>query len=74
MPADGVSLRDLLATLGGPVGDGPVRVVAAAGGLDVTVRHVTILDPEEEPHPMPGDLLLAVGLRGRAALGAVRAA
>ncbi|MGC0417544.1 PucR family transcriptional regulator [Embleya sp. AB8] len=70
----GVPLRELLAALGGPVGDGPVRVAAAAGGLEGVVRHVTILDPEEEPHAMPGDLLLAVGLRGRAAVGTVRAA
>ncbi|WP_406280637.1 PucR family transcriptional regulator [Embleya sp. NBC_00896] len=74
MSETGVPLRELLAALGGPVGDGPVRVAAAAGGLEATVRHVTILDPEEEPHAMRGDLLLAVGLRGWAAAGAVRAA
>ncbi|MFI6581670.1 PucR family transcriptional regulator [Embleya sp. NPDC050493] len=74
MPESGVPLRELLAALGGPVGDGPVRVATAGGGLEGLVRHVSILDPEEEPHAMPGDLLLVVGLRGRAAAGTVRAA
>ena len=71
---DGVPLRDVLAALGGPLGDGPIGVAAPGAGLDVAVRGVVILDPEEDPHVVAGDLLLAVGLRGRAAIGAVRAA
>ncbi|MGW7007864.1 hypothetical protein ACWGCW_34965, partial [Streptomyces sp. NPDC054933] len=43
-------------------------------GLDVEVREVGILDPEDPAQARPGELVLAIGAGGRAALPALRAA
>ncbi|MEU2629524.1 PucR family transcriptional regulator, partial [Kitasatospora sp. NPDC007106] len=66
----GLPLRQLLMSLGEPL----VELQAAPAGLDVPVRDVAILDPEEPPAAGPGELVLAIGVRGRAALPVVRAA
>ncbi|BAJ31348.1 MULTISPECIES: helix-turn-helix domain-containing protein [Kitasatospora] len=66
----GLPLRQLLMSLGEPL----VELQAAPAGLDVPVRHVSILDPEDPPTAAPGELVLAIGARGRAALPALRAA
>ncbi|ROR38391.1 PucR family transcriptional regulator [Kitasatospora cineracea] len=66
----GLPLRQLLMSLGEPL----VELQAAPAGLDVPVRHVAILDPEDPPTSAPGELVLAIGARGRAALPALRAA
>src|SRR3954453_9318645 len=65
-----VSVRDLLLALGDPL----LTVLSAPAGLDGEVTGLTIADPEEELAARPGDLVLLVGLRGRAALPALRAA
>ncbi|WP_326833842.1 helix-turn-helix domain-containing protein [Amycolatopsis rhabdoformis] len=64
------SLRHVLATLGEPL----VRVLVAPRGLGVPVEDVVILDPEDPPEAHPGDLVLVIGARGRAAAAAIRAA
>ncbi|MFJ6216601.1 PucR family transcriptional regulator [Streptomyces sp. NPDC092296] len=69
-PEEGVSLRQLLMSLGEPL----VELQAAPAGLDVEVRDVAILDPEDPAQALPGELVLAIGARGRAALPALRAA
>ncbi|MFF1908183.1 PucR family transcriptional regulator [Kitasatospora sp. NPDC058218] len=66
----GLPLRQLLMSLGEPL----VELQAAPQGLDVPVRDVAILDPEDPPAAAPGELVLAIGARGRAALPALRAA
>ncbi|MFJ1754370.1 PucR family transcriptional regulator [Kitasatospora sp. NPDC088134] len=66
----GLPLRQLLMSLGEPL----VELQAAPAGLDVPVRDVAILDPEDPPTAAPGELVLAIGARGRAALPALRAA
>ncbi|GAA4868277.1 PucR family transcriptional regulator [Kitasatospora terrestris] len=68
--ATGIPLRQLLMSLGEPL----VELQAAPAGLDVPVRDVAILDPEDPPAAAPGELVLAIGARGRAALPALRAA
>ncbi|MEU8824562.1 helix-turn-helix domain-containing protein [Streptomyces sp. NPDC048636] len=65
----GISLRQLLMSLGEPL----VELQAAPAGLDVPIRGVALLDPEDEPVTHPGELVLAIGVRGRAALPALRA-
>lgn len=70
MAAPGLALRRLLMSLGEPL----VELHAAPQGLDVPVRDVAILDPEDPPSAAPGELVLAIGARGRAALPALRAA
>ncbi|WP_033291619.1 PucR family transcriptional regulator [Amycolatopsis jejuensis] len=69
-PLAGTSLRHVLATLGEPL----VRVLVAPRGLGVPVQDVVILDPEDPPETHPGDLVLVIGARGRAAAAAIRAA
>lgn len=69
LPA-GVSLRRLLMSLG----DSLVEVQAAPTGLDVEIQGVALLDPEDPPTAQPGELVLAIGARGRAALPVLRAA
>ncbi|WP_338146136.1 helix-turn-helix domain-containing protein [Streptomyces scabichelini] len=69
-PAAGISLRQLLMALG----DSLVEVQAAPSGLDVEIRGVALLDPEDPPSAQPGELVLAIGARGRAAFPALRAA
>ncbi|MFC0107045.1 PucR family transcriptional regulator [Kibdelosporangium aridum] len=64
------TLRQLLVALGDPL----VEVVAAPRGLDDLVRDVVILDPEDDPEVRPGDVVLIIGVRGRAAIATVRAA
>src|ERR1043165_2689048 len=64
------TLRQLLQALGDPL----VGVVAAPRGLDGVVRDVVILDPEDDPEVRPGDVVLVIGVRGRAAVATVRAA
>ncbi|MBD0672093.1 hypothetical protein BU198_15615, partial [Streptomyces sp. CBMA156] len=70
MTTPGLPLRQLLMSLGEPL----VELQAAPQGLDVPVRDVAILDPEDPPTAAPGELVLAIGARGRAALPALRAA
>ena len=69
-PAASVSLRELLMALG----DSLVEVQAAPAGLDVEIRGVALLDPEDPPANQPGELVLVIGARGRAAYPALRAA
>ncbi|MGK4580602.1 PucR family transcriptional regulator [Kitasatospora sp. HPMI-4] len=66
----GLPLRQLLMSLGEPL----VELQAAPAGLDVAVRDVAILDPEDPATAASGELVLAIGARGRAALPALRAA
>ncbi|MET8542982.1 helix-turn-helix domain-containing protein [Kitasatospora sp. NPDC004799] len=68
MTTPGLPLRQLLMSLGEPL----VELQAAPQGLDVPVRDVAILDPEDPPTAAPGELVLAIGARGRAALPALR--
>ncbi|MFC1413718.1 PucR family transcriptional regulator [Streptacidiphilus sp. N1-12] len=68
-PADGISLRQLLMSLGEPLAE-----LQYAPDLDAVVRGITLLDPEDPPAARPGDLVLALGVRGRAALPVLRAA
>ncbi|MFF8974720.1 PucR family transcriptional regulator [Streptomyces sp. NPDC014995] len=65
-----ISLRQLLMALG----DSLVEVQAAPAGLDAEIRGVALLDPEDPPSARPGELVLVIGVRGRAALPALRAA
>ncbi|MYS93836.1 MULTISPECIES: PucR family transcriptional regulator [Streptomyces] len=65
-----IRLRQLLMALG----DSLVEVQAAPAGLDVEIREVSLLDPEDPPTAQPGELVLVIGARGRAALPALRAA
>jgi DNA-binding PucR family transcriptional regulator len=69
-PAASISLRQLLVALG----DSLVEVQAAPAGLDVEIRGVALLDPEDPPTAQPGELVLAIGARGRAASPVLRAA
>ncbi|MEY9845011.1 PucR family transcriptional regulator [Streptacidiphilus sp. MAP5-3] len=66
----GLSLRQLLMSLGEPV----VELQCAPAGLDVEAVDVALLDPEDPPTARPGELVLAIGVRGRAAIPALRAA
>ena len=66
----GISLRQLLMSLGEPLAE----LQCAPGGLDVAVSGIALLDPEDPPSARPGDLVLALGVRGRAALPVLRAA
>ncbi|MEU0189149.1 helix-turn-helix domain-containing protein [Streptomyces afghaniensis] len=68
--ASSIGLRQLLMVLG----DSLVEVQAAPAGLDVDIRGVSLLDPEDPPTAQPGDLVLVIGARGRAAFPALRAA
>ncbi|WP_327066667.1 helix-turn-helix domain-containing protein [Kitasatospora sp. NBC_01250] len=70
LPLRGIPLRQLLMSLGEPL----VELQAAPAGLDVLVQDVAILDPEDPATANPGELILAIGARGRAALPALRAA
>ncbi|MEV0371211.1 helix-turn-helix domain-containing protein [Streptomyces sp. NPDC050636] len=69
-PTAGISLRQLLMSLGEPL----VELQAAPAGLDVEIRSVALLDPEDPPVAHPGELVLAIGARGRAAFPALRVA
>ncbi|MFF4793606.1 PucR family transcriptional regulator [Streptomyces sp. NPDC001276] len=42
--------------------------------MDVEIRGVVLLDPEDPPTTQPGELVLVIGARGRAAYPALRAA
>lgn len=66
----GTTLRQVLIALGDPLAE----VLVAPAGLETEVRDVVILDPDDEPDPRPGDLVLVIGARGRSALPPVRAA
>jgi DNA-binding PucR family transcriptional regulator len=66
----GITLRQLLMSLGEPLAE----LQCAPAGLDVQVSGVSLADPEEPPGARPGDLVLALGVRGRAALPVLRAA
>ncbi|RAG87153.1 hypothetical protein DN069_02945, partial [Streptacidiphilus pinicola] len=68
--AVGITLRQLLMSLGEPV----VELQCAPAGLDVEAVDVGLLDPEDPPAARPGELVLAIGVRGRAAIPALRAA
>ncbi|WP_199442442.1 PucR family transcriptional regulator [Umezawaea beigongshangensis] len=65
-----MSLQQVLIALGDPL----VEVQVAPHGLDPDVRDVVILDPDDAPDVRPGDLVLVIGARGRAALPLIRAA
>ncbi|OAH10209.1 helix-turn-helix domain-containing protein [Streptomyces jeddahensis] len=65
----GISLRQLLMSLGEPL----VELQTAPAGLDIVIRSVALLDPEDPPVARPGELVLAIGARGRAAFPALRA-
>ncbi|WP_042401734.1 PucR family transcriptional regulator [Streptacidiphilus carbonis] len=67
--ADGVSLRQLLMSFGEPLAE-----LQYAPDLDALVTGVALLDPEDPPSARPGDLVLALGVRGRSALPVLRAA
>jgi len=69
-PIPGITLRQLLMSLGEPLAE----LQSAPRGLDVQVGGISLLDPEEPPAARPGDLVLALGVRGRAALPVLRAA
>lgn len=69
-PTASISLRELLMALG----ESLVEVQAAPAGLDVEIRGVALLDPEDPPAARPGELVLVIGARGRAAYPALRAA
>lgn len=69
-PTAGISLRQLLMSLGEPL----VELQTAPAGLDVEIRSVALLDPEDPPVAHAGELVLAIGARGRAAFPALRAA
>ena len=62
-PRTGISLRQLLMSAWRPL----VELQAAPAGLDVEIRSVALLDPEDPPAARPGELVLAIGARGRAA-------
>ncbi|MHA6623382.1 PucR family transcriptional regulator [Pseudonocardia sp. DLS-67] len=64
------TLRRLLAAIGEPL----VEVAAAPSGLDVPLTGLAIVDPDDEPDRYPGQLVLVIGVRGRAATAALRAA
>jgi DNA-binding PucR family transcriptional regulator len=64
------TLRRLLAAIGEPL----VEVAAAPAGLDVPLTGLAIVDPDDEPDRYPGQLVLVIGVRGRAATAALRAA
>lgn len=69
--APGLSLRQLLLSLREPL----VELRGAPHGLDVEVGSVALLDPADRPSARPGELVLAIGVRGRAAaLPVLRAA
>ncbi|HLU55443.1 MAG TPA: helix-turn-helix domain-containing protein [Pseudonocardia sp.] len=63
------TLRRLLAAIGEPL----VQVAAAPGGLDVPLTGLAIVDPDDEPDQYPGQLVLVIGVRGRAATATLRA-
>lgn len=63
-------MRQLLVAVGEPL----IDLLAAPAGLDVDVRDVVIVEPEEDSTTHPGDLVLVIGVRGRSALRQVRAA
>ncbi|ANZ35597.1 transcriptional regulator [Lentzea guizhouensis] len=65
-----MTLRHMLIALGDPL----VEVQVAPHGLEVDVRDVVIMDPDDPPDVAQGDLALVIGARGRAALPLVRAA
>ncbi|MBM4792030.1 helix-turn-helix domain-containing protein [Streptomyces sioyaensis] len=54
------------------LGEPLVELQAAPAGLDVEIRSVALLDPEDPPRAHPGELILAIGARGRAAFPALR--
>jgi hypothetical protein len=64
------TLRRLLDAIGEPL----VEVAAAPAGLDVPLTGLAIVDPDDEPDRYPGQLVLVIGVRGRAAAATLRAA
>ena len=64
------TLRRLLAAIGEPL----VEVAAAPSGLDVPLAGLAIVDPDDEPDRYTGQLVLVIGVRGRAATATLRAA
>ncbi|MFE9649127.1 PucR family transcriptional regulator [Streptomyces sp. NPDC006365] len=65
----GASMRQLLLALGEPT----IGLVATPAGFNVGIENVVILDPDDEPEPCPGALVLIIGARGRRALRLIRA-
>ncbi|WP_031469297.1 PucR family transcriptional regulator [Sciscionella sediminilitoris] len=65
-----IPLRQVLLTLG----ESLLELSTAPDGVEVGVRDVVIADPEDEPRPRAGDLVLLIGARGRAAIPVLRAA
>ena len=62
-------LRQLLTALGEPL----VDVVIAPAGLEIPVTGLSIVDPEDQPDQLAGQLVLVIGARGRDAVRVVRA-
>lgn len=69
-PTGEVPLRQLLIAVGDPL----VDVLAAPRGFDVGVSDVVIVDPDESGGVRAGDVVLAIGARGRAAAPMLREA
>ncbi|KAA9161657.1 PucR family transcriptional regulator [Amycolatopsis acidicola] len=63
-----MNLRQLLLAVGEPL------LNPGAGSLDVPVRGVAILDPDDELAACPDELVLVIGARGREAVRYVRVA
>jgi DNA-binding PucR family transcriptional regulator len=63
------TLRRLLTAIGEPL----VEVAAAPAGLDVPLTGLAIVDPDDEPDRYPGQLVLVIGVRGRAAAATLHA-
>ncbi len=61
-------LRQLLTALGEPL----VDVVIAPAGLEIPVTGLSIVDPDDQPDQLAGQLVLVIGARGRDAVRVVR--
>src|ERR1700680_135731 len=64
------NLRQVLIALGDPL----VELRVAPHGLELQIRDVVIVEPDDAPDLDPGDLALVIGARGRAALPLIRVA
>jgi DNA-binding PucR family transcriptional regulator len=64
------SLQQVLIALGDPLAE----LRTAPDGLELDIRDVVFVEPDDRPELGPGDLAMVVGARDRAALPLVRAA
>lgn len=69
-PDPAIPLRQVLRTLG----DSLLELAAAPRGVEVEVRDVVIVDPDDELERRAGSLVLIIGARGRAVVPLLRAA